>query len=98
MQPTSRVVVGGFEVAKTSSNSSEPPDVFCGLASLIVEGRVPKTDGRGYGEGPHAPQTANKSLSLRHECSDENNMVRTCYFWRENSKYLKSGQLICLSN
>ena len=54
----------------------EPPDVFCGLASLIVEGRVPKNDGRGYGEGPHVPPTGSKALSLRHECSDENNTVR----------------------
>ena len=63
MQPTSRVV-GAFEGA--NNPSSEPPDVFCGLASLIVEGRIPRNDGRGYGEGPHVPQTASKALSSRH--------------------------------
>ena len=72
MQPTSRVGVA-FEGA--NSPSSEPPDVFCGLASLIVEGRIPRNDGRGYGEGPHVPQTASKSLSSRHECCNENNVV-----------------------
>ena len=69
MQPTSRV--GGFEAV---NNAVEPTDVFCGLASLIVEGRMPRKDGRGYGEGPHVPQ--NKALiSSRHDCSDENYMV-----------------------
>ena len=72
MQPTSRVV-GAFEGA--NNPSSEPPDVFCGLASLIVEGRIPRNDGRGYGEGPHVPQTASKALTSRHECRDENNVV-----------------------
>ena len=72
MQPTSRVV-GAFEGANNAS--SEPPDVFCGLASLIVEGRIPRNDGRGYGEGPHVPQTASKSLISRHECCNENNVV-----------------------
>jgi hypothetical protein len=73
MQPTSRC--GGFEAANTAA---EPPDVFCGLASLLVEGRVPRNDGRGYGEGPHVPQTTGGSKPLggsRHECSVENNMV-----------------------
>ena len=77
MQPTSRVV-GAFEGANNAS--SEPPDVFCGLASLIVEGRIPRNDGRGYGEGPHVPQTASKSLSSRHECCNENNVVSISYF------------------
>ena len=72
MQPTSRV--GGFEVG---SPTIEPTDVFCGLASLIVEGRMPKNDRRGYGEGPHVPPPVTKPLSSasRHECSEENNLV-----------------------
>ena len=75
MQPTSRVV-GPFEgVTGGTSGSNEPPDVFCNLASLIVEGRMPRHDGRGYGEGPHVPQKASKNLGSRHECSDENSMV-----------------------
>ena len=78
MQPTSRVATGGFDVGSTAASaSSEPPDVFCGLASLIVEGRIPRNDVRGYGEGPHVPpySQGNKALNWRHECSDENNMV-----------------------
>ena len=72
MQPTSRV--GGFEVG---SPTIEPTDVFCGLASLIVEGRMPRNDRRGYGEGPHVPPPVTKPLSSasRHECSEENNLV-----------------------
>ena len=38
------------------SSSFEPPEVFCGLGSLIVEGRVPiRGSDRGFGEGPHVP-------------------------------------------
>ncbi len=51
----------------------EPPEVFCGLGSLIVEGRVPiQGSERGFGEGPHVPLAATKS---RHECSVERQMV-----------------------
>ena len=77
MQPTSRVGTAfeGSNSPRGPSGASEPPDVFCGLASLIVEGRIPRNDGRGYGEGPHVPQTASKSLSSRHECCNENNVV-----------------------
>ena len=89
MQPTSRVGTAfeGSNSPRGPSGASEPPDVFCGLASLIVEGRIPRNDGRGYGEGPHVPQTASKSLSSRHECCNENNVVSLIineiwYFWR----------------
>ena len=89
MQPTSRVGTAfeGSNSPRGPSGASEPPDVFCGLASLIVEGRIPRNDGRGYGEGPHVPQTASKSLSSRHECCNENNVVslkiyEIWYFWR----------------
>jgi hypothetical protein len=53
---------------------SDPPDVFCSLGSLIVEGRVPANVERGYGEGPHVPPSRNVPLA-RHECSDDNFMV-----------------------
>jgi len=78
MQPTSRVGTAfeGSNSPRGPSGASEPPDVFCGLASLIVEGRIPRNDGRGYGEGPHVPQTASKSLSSRHECCNENNVCK----------------------
>ena len=77
MQPTSRVV-GAFEGANNAS--SEPPDVFCGLASLIVEGRIPRNDGRGYGEGPHVPQTASKSLISRHDLPGRPG-TQTLFMW-----------------
>ena len=85
MQPTSRVGTAfeGSNSPRGPSGASEPPDVFCGLASLIVEGRIPRNDGRGYGEGPHVPQTASKSLSSRHECCNENNVVSS-KFWIKN--------------
>ena len=71
MQPTSRV--GGFEVTNNAADS-ETPDVFCGLASLIVEGRLPRHDGRGYGEGTHVP--IGTKGPRHHVCSEENTMVR----------------------
>ena len=71
MQSTSRC--SGFEAV---TEAAEPPDVFCDLASLIVEGRIPRTDGRGYGEGPHVPQTSGKPLAgQRHDCAQDNIMV-----------------------
>ena len=86
MQPTSRVGTAfeGSNSPRGPSGASEPPDVFCGLASLIVEGRIPRNDGRGYGEGPHVPQTASKSLSSRHECCNENNVVSLKYTYMKN--------------
>ena len=54
---------------------SDPPDVFCSLGSLIVEGRVPANVDRGYGEGPHVPPSRTLPLA-RHACSEENSMVR----------------------
>ncbi len=79
MQPTSRC--SGFEVR---TEAAEPPDVFCDLASLIVEGRVPRVDGRGYGEGPHVPQNSGKPLlgQQRHICSEESIMVRNATILR----------------
>ena len=70
MQPTSRV--SGFE--STNNADYEPSDVFCGLASLIVEGRLPRHDGRGYGEGTHVP--IGTKGPRHHVCSEENTMVR----------------------
>ena len=61
---------------------SDPPDVFCSLGSLIVEGRVPANDDRGYGEGPHVPPSRNVPIP-RHECSEDNFMV--CFFYIEDS-------------
>ena len=57
--------------------SHELPDVFCGLGSLIVEGRLPNIGSdRGYGEGPHVPMPGNLALSRQHECSSTSYMVR----------------------
>jgi hypothetical protein len=53
---------------------SDPPDVFCSLGSLIVEGRVPSNDDRGYAEGPHVPPPRNIPIG-RHECSEDHFMV-----------------------
>jgi len=53
----------------------EPPEVFCVLGSLIVEGRVPVKDDRGFGEGPHVP-FPRALANVRHECNAENFMVR----------------------
>lgn len=38
-------------------NEPDPLDVFCDLATLILEARFPGRgdSGRGYGEGPHCP-------------------------------------------
>lgn len=70
MQPTNRV--SGFEVANNADY--EAPDVFCGLASLIVEGRLPRNDGRGYGEGTHVP--IGTKGPRHHVCSEENTMCK----------------------
>ena len=70
MQPTNRV--SGFEAANNADY--EAPDVFCGLASLIVEGRLPRYGGRGYGEGTHVP--IGTKGHRHHVCSEENTMVR----------------------
>ena len=70
MQPTNRV--SGFEASNNADY--EAPDVFCGLASLIVEGRLPRYGGRGYGEGTHVP--IGTKGHRHHVCSEENTMVR----------------------
>ena len=88
MQPTSAVRCspapsGGSTSPSTPPSTSssledclEPPDVFCNLGCLIVEGRVPKGNGRGFGEGPHVPRTGvgNKGAN-KHECSFDSYMV-----------------------
>ena len=79
---------GGILYSSTSMNTNkrgghEPPDVFCGLASLIVEGRVPRTeggkDGRGvhHEEGPHALKHYGPSGNQLHGhvCSSDNFVV-----------------------
>ena len=57
----------------------EPPDVFCSLGSLIVEGRLPRPgQSRGCGEGPHVPPPnlhGGPALAQRHHCSQENYLV-----------------------
>lgn len=60
-----------------SNTNHEPPDVFCSLGSLIVEGRVPKEeDRRGYVEGPHVPQQPGNPQAHRfHECSMDSVVV-----------------------
>ena len=75
MQPTNRV--SGREAANNADY--EAPDVFCGLASLIVEGRLPRYGGRGYGEGTHVP-IGTKGIR-QHVCSEENTMVRINLRW-----------------
>ena len=55
----------------------EPPDVFCNLGSLIVEGRMPRPGAaRGCGEGPHVPMpNIHGAAGQRHECSLGNYLV-----------------------
>lgn len=55
----------------------EPPDVFCGIGSLIVEGRVPhRTNERGFKEGPHVPPLGGGLRQTSpHLCSGEEYMV-----------------------
>ena len=84
---------GGIILPATSMTSHtggghEPPDVFCGLARLIVEGRVPRPcggkDGRDvyHGEGPHALRHHGPggNIFYGHECSDDDYMVIMFYF------------------
>ena len=82
---------GGMRATASSINAhncgggNEPPDVFCGLASLIVEGRVPRPDGfkdggRGgpyHGEGPHALKHHGPGGNILHGhvCSVDDYMV-----------------------
>ncbi|XP_059078940.1 atos homolog protein A-like isoform X2 [Tigriopus californicus] len=56
----------------------EPPDVFCGIGSLIVEGRVPhRTNERGFKEGPHVPPLGGGlRQSYPHLCSGEEYMCK----------------------
>ena len=71
----------GFPARQAGSSPlTEPPEVFCSLGSLIVEGRVPTRDDRGYGEGPHVPPRGGmggqrQSKAPAHECSEEEYMV-----------------------
>lgn len=68
---------GGVGAGKPHSNGEpavEPPDVFCSLGSLVVEGRLPAGEGsgggrggRGYYEGPHVELPGRIS---RHKCSN----------------------------
>ena len=79
---------GGIPYSSTNMNTNkgighEPPDVFCGLGSLIVEGRVPRTEveKEGYGvhheEGPHALKHFGPSggINRSHVCYSHNYMV-----------------------
>ncbi len=65
-------------------SSFEPPDVFCALGSLIVEGRLPRAGGgRGCAEGPHVELPGRIS---RHKCSTHQYLVSrqalfTRYSW-----------------
>eukprot|EP00095_Tigriopus_kingsejongensis_P000275 maker-scaffold329_size204955-snap-gene-1.23 protein:Tk00275 transcript:maker-scaffold329_size204955-snap-gene-1.23-mRNA-1 annotation:"protein fam214a" len=56
----------------------EPPDVFCSIGSLIVEGRVPhQSDERGYREGPHVPPLGGGlRQQYAHCCSAEEYMCK----------------------
>ena len=76
-------LAAGAAAAAASDAADQPPDVFCGLGSLIVEGRLPISDqvggdggGRGYREGPHVPPPPGSITGHRHECHEENYMVR----------------------
>lgn len=72
----------------------EPPDVFCNLGSLIVEGRMPRPGAaRGCGEGPHVPMPKiHGAAGQRHECSledllckkDENFRKHMLLLWQNN--------------
>ena len=79
---------GGMPYSSSSMNTNkgighEPPDVFCGLGSVIVEGRVPRTevgkDGHGvhHEEGPHALKHFGPSggINRSHVCYSNNYMV-----------------------
>ena len=62
--------------------SLEPPDVFCALGSLVVEGRIPdrgagRGGGRGYHEGSHVELPGRIS---RHKCSIDEYLVS--YFFK----------------
>ena len=58
-------------------SSFEPPDVFCALGSLIVEGRLRAGGvGRGFAEGPHVELPGRIS---RHKCSSQEYLVSTNY-------------------
>ena len=84
---------GGIIYSTTTMNTGkssghEPPDVFCGLASLIVEGRVPRPDGgkdgRGvhHEEGPHSLKHYGPGGSVLHghQCSSDDYMVNIPIF------------------
>ena len=81
MQP----IRGATAISSSSSSSATSPtmemtpDVFCNLGSLIVEGRVPRGHGRGFGEGPHVPPPYGAGAFNRHECSEESYMVSKTY-------------------
>jgi hypothetical protein len=75
-------------------SSFEPPDVFCALGSLIVEGRLPRAGGgRGCAEGPHVELPGRIS---RHKCSAHQYLVSlqalfTTYSWYYHRKKLCYG-------
>ena len=55
----------------------KPSEVFQGVGRLIIEGRIPGINARGFGEGPHClhPFQTNGKL---HTCTPHNPLVS---FW-----------------
>ena len=72
-------------------SSLEPPELFCSLGSLIVEGRLPSDQGsRGYTEGPHVELPGRIS---RHKCSQTEYLVSEGNFLEKIPKIFRSSRL-----
>lgn len=84
---------GSYSGTGVDDPAVEPPDVFCSLGSLIVEGRIPAGEGegggRGYYEGPHVELPGRIS---RHKCEDVQ------YLCNKNENFRKHMLLLWQNN
>lgn len=81
-------------LTSTVVEEMDPAEMFVGLATLIVEGRVPG-GGRGYGEGPHCPSPA--ASACRHECDPRAFLCKRGENLRKHALLLwRSGVPLCI--
>ncbi|XP_046399502.1 uncharacterized protein LOC124165983 [Ischnura elegans] len=85
---------GGEMLGSSVVEEVDPAESFVGLATLIVEGRVPG-GARGYGEGPHSPPAT--ASASRHECDPRAFLCKRGENLRKHALLLwRSGVPLCI--